>query len=222
MADAGTVSGEAIVYNSLARIGGMFDETIAPGAVREFLASKEVAQVALVRDHDPSILLARVGSGTLELHDSPAALRIRARLADTTSGRETAEVLRRGDLYSMSFSFVMDPADETWHEGENGVPLRVVRRIKRMFDVSVVTWPAYDDTSVKVEGPGVRGARLALARRQLDASADAHARWEHRTFGERLYGKRVTPSAAVLAKARGQRRHLTSPQAATAPVLPRR
>lgn len=177
MSDAATIAGEAIVYNAVARIGGMFDETIAPGAVTEFLKSPDVREVALVRDHDPSILLARVRSGTLELNDSSSALRIRAKVADTTSGRETVEMMRRGDLYAMSFSFVMDPKDETWHEGPGGFPLRVIRRIRRMYDVSVVTWPAYSATSVGIEGPGVNGARMRLARQELAAAADVARPW---------------------------------------------
>ena len=209
MTDAGTVLGEAIVYNSVARIGGQFDETIAPGAVSEFLRSKEAGEVALVRDHDPSILLARVKSGTLSLRDSPAALRIRAHVADTSSGREVIESMRRGDLYAMSFGFMMDPADETWHEGSNGFPLRVIRRIKRMLDVSAVTWPAYPATSISVERSDLAGARIRLARSKLDASTDDAALWEQREFGEALYGPRIKPSAKLLARATG-RRTLTS------------
>lgn len=204
MSEAGIVTGEAIVYNSITRIGSLFDETIAPGAVTEFLRSDDVAQVALVRDHVPDALLARVKSGTLQLTDTASALRIRASIADTVRGRETIELMRRGDLYGMSFSFVTGPDGETWHEGTNGFPLRVIRNIKHLYDVSLVTWPAYPATSAQIERNDSNGRRMALARLQLAEAEDRGAEFE-RTLGEALYGKRIKPPAEVLRAAHKRR-----------------
>ena len=208
MSDAGTVEGEPIVYHSITRIGNMFDETIAPGAATEFLRSSRVGEVALVRDHEPHLLLARVHSGTLELTDAPSALRMRARIADTTTGRETVALMKRGDLSGMSFSFAVAPDGETWHEGSDGFPLRVIRRISRMFDVSLVTWPAYPAATAHISRSDLSGARIALARRQLAASADGAALWEKRRFGESLYGRQIKRPAAAVRHAGRMRRQL--------------
>lgn len=207
--DAGTVEGEPIVYNSVTRIGNMFDETVAPGAATEFLTSKQAGEVALVRDHEAYHLLARARSGTLQLTDSPSALRMRARIADTTTGRETIELMKRGDLSGMSFSFtVATDGGETWHEGSNGFPLRVIRRIGQMFDVSLVTWPAYSAASARLVRSDVAGAQFALAYRKLAWSADEGALWEKRVFGESLYGRRIKPPAEAVRRAGKMRNQL--------------
>lgn len=223
MSSIGTVSGEAIVYDSVTRIGGLFDEVIAPGAAARFLRSPEAGEVALVINHDASRLLARARSGTLMLTDSSSALRVRATLPDNTHGRDTLEAMRRGDLYRMSFSFVVSGAGETWHEGKDGVPLRVVRDIHRMYDVSIVTWPAYDATSVHLEHEGTGGRSSQLRRLELAAAADRLATYQRARFGDEVYGRQVKPpkEAADLARANRLRVHLDQ-QAACPPTTPDR
>ena len=143
--------GRPVVYGVTTRINtpfGPFDEQIAPGSLRSALAGSNGGAVALVRDHDSSLLLARRGSGTLDLQDLPTDLYMTAILPDTPLGSETWTLTDRGDLSGMSFAFTVSEDGTTWHEQDSGVPLRVVREVTRLWDVSVVTWPAYPQTSL--------------------------------------------------------------------------
>lgn len=190
-ADAGVLVGRAIPYNEKTRIRtflGDFDEVVAPGALSRVLSGPSVGQVALLRDHKAPLLLARVASGTLELIDGPGALRVRARAAATVLGEETVELVRRQDLRGMSFAFVI--ARDSWHEQEGTrVLLRVIEDVEELFDVSVVTYPAYPQTTVSLESD--TAARAADTRRRMLESDIA------RTGGLLRYGRTVRPSAEL-------------------------
>lgn len=149
--------GTAIVYDQAARIRtpfGPFDEMISPRALRGVLGSPAVDEVALLRDHVTSLLLARVGAGTLTLINSPTGLDIRATPVASPLGAETIELVRRRDLRGMSFAFTV--AGDSWHDQDSKIPLRVVEEIGELIDVSIVTYPAYRGTVIGIATPAAR------------------------------------------------------------------
>jgi len=159
MASPGTLRGRAVVYGVPTTIStpyGTFDEVIEAGALRTALTDQ---RITAVREHDPGRLLGRVSSGTLELRDTPFGLDMRVVLPGTELGRETAELVQRGDLAGMSFAF--SGVEDEWHDPaqRGGRPTRVITQVRRLFDVSIVTWPAYEGTRVSVQRDGESASR---------------------------------------------------------------
>jgi HK97 family phage prohead protease len=92
--------------------------------------------------------------------------------ADTTAGRDARELVRRGDLYSMSFGFTV--AKDAWSKRADGSHLRTLLKADRLYDVSIVTFPAYLGTDVSMRTlfgdiPNPPDFRRATARGQLIA-----------------------------------------------------
>lgn len=133
--------GHAAVFGQRARIRD-FDEEIDPAAFDRALTEQQ--DVVLLANHE-GLPLARRSSGTLRLSTDRTGLRTEADLPDTTLGRDVRELTRRGDLRSMSFGFVVRSDD--WTTTEDGMQLRVIRDVD-LFDVSVVTFPAYAGTDL--------------------------------------------------------------------------
>jgi HK97 family phage prohead protease len=135
------VSGYAAVFNEPADIGGMFKEVIAPGAFRDALSRDDV--VFLI-NHD-GLPLARTRSGTMTLTEDSKGLRM-----DTVLDPEDPDVksiagkMKRGDLDKMSFAF--RATKQEWDDTSDP-PTRTIHEM-RLFDVSIVTRPAYDGTSI--------------------------------------------------------------------------
>jgi HK97 family phage prohead protease len=155
------ISGYAAKFNTEASALG-FREQIAPGAFKRSLAGAD--PIYLLVNHDTEQLpLASTGSGTLQLREDATGLLMTADL-DKSNPRaaELYSALKRGDVSKMSFMFTIADGGET---RENG--LRTLTDLN-LFEVSVVTWPAYDSTEVGVRDAvaddlGTR-ARLAAAR----------------------------------------------------------
>jgi len=146
-----SVSGYAAVFNEPANILDIFEEVIAPGAFDEALARGDDT-VFLVNHRD--LPLARTSSGTLRLSVDPRGLKVETDLdaADPDVGRIVPK-MRRGDLSKMSFAFraVREEWDDT---GE--IPRRTILEVE-LYDVSIVTDPAYQGTEI-----GLRSMRDAL------------------------------------------------------------
>lgn len=138
------IVGYAAVFDSESRDLGNFTEVIKPGAFNRALSEKQ--DVRAFVDHDASKILGRTKAGTLELSTDSVGLRVEITPPDTTVGRDTVESVRRGDLDSMSFGFVV--RDDNWREVE-GRALREIRDLD-LHEVSLVSFPAYEETSVAV------------------------------------------------------------------------
>jgi len=143
-----SIVGYAAVYNRwsepLPSFGGMFREKIARGAFRELLSAKP--DVRAFRGHDPDKILGRTPE-TLRLSEDEKGLRIELSPPDTELGRETVELIRRGDLDGMSFGFRVDPDGAQWND--DGTE-RVVTDVAELLEVSIVSFPAYKDTVASV------------------------------------------------------------------------
>ena len=153
------IGGYAATFNSEAT-GLNFREVIAPGAFTRALASAD--PVFLLVNHDmEGIPLASTQSGTLNLRQDSTGLYMEATLDPANpKAQELSSAVRRGDMDKMSFAFTVSPEGQTKDAG-----LRTLTDIERLYEVSVVTLPAYDSTSVGMRS--VEEADLELAKRKL-------------------------------------------------------
>jgi uncharacterized protein len=135
------IAGYAATFNSEAT-GLNFREVIAPGAFNRTLSTDN--PVFLLVNHDMEQLpLASTKSGTLQLSEDKVGLRMEANLDPSNPrAQELASALKRGDVDKMSFAFTVAPGGDTREEG-----LRTLTDLD-LYEVSIVTLPAYDSTSV--------------------------------------------------------------------------
>ena len=120
--------------------GVKYYEVIAKGA----LDGADMRDVPFKYNHsDGVMIMARTRSKTLELIVDDQGLRIRAKLANTTAGRDLYELIKRGDIDKMSFAF--NTLEESYNKETH---TRTILKFKRIWDVSAVDIPAYSDTSI--------------------------------------------------------------------------
>ncbi len=150
-----TLRGYAAVYGQPTTRQKQFagSETIGRGAFDGLLESDVLA----LRDHDPKQILGRTASGTLSLSSDDHGLGFRLDLPDTQLGRDTAELVRRGDLRGMSFGAVVGSVERA----KGGV---IHRSFKRLVDVSIVSVPAYEGTEVALRHAAEQEVREQLIR----------------------------------------------------------
>lgn len=169
------IEGRAIVYDQRTDLG-WYDEIIANGA----LAETDLRDVRLLVNHNTDMIpLARSrnnnANSTMQLSVIDGeGMDIRANL-DTAKNADAAALYsatERGDISGMSFMFVVDK--DRWEDIDTEHPTRYIESIKRVFEVSAVTFPAYEQTTL--EARGLAGA-LDSARASLEsAKADERAR----------------------------------------------
>lgn len=137
------VEGYAIRFNEPAVfiVGGIeYREIIVP----EALAKTDLNDVPLKYNHsDDIMIMARTRNKTLQLIKDEQGLKIRAKLANTTAGRDLYELIKRGDIDKMSFAFTVrkDSYDKETRT-------RTILDIAKIWDVSAVVQPAYETTSI--------------------------------------------------------------------------
>lgn len=169
-ADGMTFEGYAAVFNSDSQ-PLPFIERIAPGAFKRSLQSRN--EVKLLWNHDSGEPLASVRGGTLKLTEDAHGLKVQARLANTTRGRDVAELIRSKTIDSMSFGFSV--INDTWSSDGNTRTLNAVR----LFEVSVVSSPAYEATagtvSVRSIDGGIDADELANALLRLESGEELEA-----------------------------------------------
>lgn len=139
--DTVKVAGYAAVFGQETNIGGMFTEVIARGAFKDAVGRDDV--VFLI-NHD-GLPLARTRSGTLTLREDDHGLYIETEL-DTRDPDVSSIIykMQRGDLDKMSFAFY--PTKQEWDESGD-MPKRTIKEAS-LYDVSIVTTPAYDGTEI--------------------------------------------------------------------------
>jgi uncharacterized protein len=147
-ADGGgnTLVGHAAVFNTETTIMGMFREQIAPRAFRK--AIKE-GDVRALFNHDPSVVLGRNKSGTLRLKEDDVGLWYEVDLPDTQAARDLWTSIDRGDINQSSFAFsvVKELRTEPDEDAGESLPLFTIKEA-RLYDVSPVTFPAYEEADV--------------------------------------------------------------------------
>lgn len=125
--------------------GTKYYEVITPEAVD---SQTDMSDVILRYNHsDAALILARSSNGTLTVIPDGKGLKISARIAPTTAGKDIYQLIKRGDISKMSFAFAVDK-DEWENDQANKTQTRTIRHISRVCDVSPVDFPAYDGTSI--------------------------------------------------------------------------
>ena len=121
---------------------GGFRELINPKAFEGRLED----DVRFLINHD-GLPLARTTNGTLRLSLDEKGLRYEASMPDTTLSNDLMELLKNGTISQSSFAFIVE--DDSW-EVKDGVNIRTINKVSRLFDVSAVTYPAYEEASSNV------------------------------------------------------------------------
>lgn len=144
------VSGLALRFNEptvLFSVGGIdYLEVIDPRA----LDNCDMSDVVLTRNHNNDRLLARTKNGTLQLSVTSEGLEFTAELADTQLGEDTFKLIKRGDIDGCSFGGYVE--EESYNVETH---TRTILKMSSLFDISAVTFPAYESTNVE---PAVRAA----------------------------------------------------------------
>lgn len=136
------VSGYAAVFGEETNIGGMFMESIERGAFKNALERQD--DVVFLINHD-GLPLARTRSGTLSLTEDERGLFMEASLdMEDPDVRSIVPKMKRGDLDKMSFAFI--PERQSWDDSGD-MPKRMIQDL-RLYDVSIVTTPAYEGTEI--------------------------------------------------------------------------
>lgn len=134
------IEGYAIVFDEPTDLG--YIEIIERGALDDC----DMSDVALKYNHEDSTpIMARTRNKSLQLNVDDHGLKIRAELIDTQSNRDLYKSIKAGLLDKMSFAFLV--SDANW-DTVDGQDIRRITGISKLFDVSVVDFPAYDQTEV--------------------------------------------------------------------------
>lgn len=156
-----SIEGYALKFNKRSQplMGGYFVEILDSRC----LDNTDMSNVVATFNHDESRLLGRTGVN-LTLTKDNVGLRFKIDLPNTTLGNDILEEVRMGILSQCSFAFTLpdDNADVWTRSNEDDAKFkRTILAIDKLYDVSVVTTPAYEDTNVSV------GARSKQAVQKL-------------------------------------------------------
>jgi HK97 family phage prohead protease len=158
--------GYAAVFDTPTEIGNFFREQISPGAFASAIADDDIRALF---DHDSALVLGRNRAGTLRLSEDDKGLRVEIDVPETTIGNDLLVSMKRGDINQMSFGFQV--LKETWDD-EQTPPLRTLDKVS-LFDVSVVTYPAYPEAGVSVRAKDHAGEILKKSNARPTAIAVA-------------------------------------------------
>ena len=194
--DGMTFVGYAAKFDQPSENLGGFVEYVERGAFSRSLKSRN--DVMLLWNHDAGQPLASTRSGTMKLSEDNVGLRVEARLPMTTLGKDLSVLLREKIVGKMSFGF--NVIKDSWNsEGTE-------RRLKsvRLFETSLVVWPAYPQTEATVRGLDKVAQRASV---DADELADVMLKIEE--------GADLTPDQAELMKSVVERLAPTPEEPAT-------
>lgn len=135
-------------------------EVMEPGCISDELLRESDVVLNLNHSNKVTDILGRWrnGEGTLKLQKNLRDIGCECDIAETSAGNDTLVLIKRGDITGMSFAF-----DDDYEDSENGVSyermknedhdgkevwVRHVKRVTALYDVSIVTHPAYEQTAV--------------------------------------------------------------------------
>ena len=169
------LTGRPIVFSERTNMG-WYDEIIEEGALDEtdlkdvrFLVNHNTDMIPLARSRNNN------ENSTMQMIVVNEGMDIRV-LIDTENNadaRSLYSAVDRGDITGMSFMFTVD--SDSWDDIESEHPTRTIRKIGKVFEVSAVTFPAYEQTSIQARGlsEALESARESLesaraSRRELE------------------------------------------------------
>lgn len=142
--DEPTISGYSVLFNTLSQNLGGFREQISADCVIEW------DDVVGLFNHDSNFVLGRTTSDTLKIKRDDKGIFMEVTPPDTTWAKDLMVSMKRGDIKQQSFAFSVNPNGQSWDEDpETGAVLRTITSMK-LWDVSVVTTPAYTQTDAQV------------------------------------------------------------------------
>ena len=162
-----TITGQPIIYNERTNLG-WYDEIIDDGALNEtdlrdvrFLVNHNTDMIPLARSRNNN------ANSTMQMkvvEGSGMTIRVDLDTENNAEAKSLYSAVERGDITGMSFMFYVDK--DSWEDLESDHPVRHVISIGRVIEVSAVTFPAYEATSIQA-----RGLSFALdsARKSLDS-----------------------------------------------------
>ena len=208
-AEAPRIKGISPPFNSKSVDLGGFREVFAPGAFDRVVGRKRTdprggVDVVALFNHDQNLVLGRTTSGTLDLAQNDRGLAYAITPPDTMLGRDLLTLIRRGDIYGASFAFSVAPGGENWTQEADGTSLRTITAVGDLYDVSVVTRPAYPQSTAALRSlEAWRATHLTdaeqrqAAERVADEAADNRRRWTYAltAAGARLLALRLKANA---------------------------
>ncbi|QIL49861.1 HK97 family phage prohead protease [Weissella coleopterorum] len=140
----GQIAGYPVVFNSPSISAGPYLEYINPSA----LDNVDLSNVLALYGHDYSNVLGRVSAGTLRLSVDDKGLYFELDVPDTSLGRDIYTQIKLGNLQGMSFGMIVAEGGDKWVY-EDGKPVRTVTQIDKLKEISVVSVPAYEASTVQ-------------------------------------------------------------------------
>lgn len=138
------LEGYGAVFDKLSEELWGFREKISKGAFKETIGRDDIR---FLFNHNADHVLGRNTAGTLELNEDENGLRFEVQLPDTQFARDLAVSVERRDIDQCSFGFLVDK--DVWDYTDDDMPIRTLEQVS-LFDVSLVTYPAYTDTAASV------------------------------------------------------------------------
>lgn len=164
--DAGAIiEGYAAVFNVRTVIWD-FEESIAPGAFTRSIASGFNTRALF--NHDPNYVLGCIKNGMLSLREDATGLWTETIPPKSPIAESIVENVRRGDVTGMSFAFTVRKDEWIFADSADRMDQRVITEVGILYDVGPVTYPAYEQTSVKVKNEAKK------------IHEEARSRWEQR------------------------------------------
>ena len=146
-------------------------------------ANTDMSDVIMQYDHEGRVF-ARISNGTLSVTPDEKGLLIEADLGGTELGRQLFEEIEGGYTNKMSFGFTVDGEDilDTKDEDGKALTVRTIKSVRKLYDVSAVSLPANDATSIsvrnltdgvieRIQAERLEAEKLELRRRKLLAKA---------------------------------------------------
>lgn len=172
-AESRTIEGYALKFGVRSRLlcdwWNNYYEVLEPGCVTREMLDKQ--DIKLTMFHDRQLVLARsnMGNGTLSYEVDKVGVKFWAEMPHTVDGDKALELVSRGDIAGCSFIYSTDESDsenavsyerldEKGDDGED-ILLRHVKRIDNVYDFTITTDPAYEQTDVskrEVEAAGIK------------------------------------------------------------------
>lgn len=146
------LTGKPIVYDSRTDLG-WYDEIIEQGALMDtdlrdvrFLVNHNTDMIPLARSRNNN------ENSTMQMSIDEEGMNIRVDLdvENNSEAKNLYSAVERGDIDGMSFMFTVD--EDRWEDIESEHPTRYLRKIGRVMEVSAVTFPAYQATSISARG----------------------------------------------------------------------
>lgn len=146
------LTGRPIVFNAKTDLG-WYDETIASGALDNadlkdvrFLINHNIDMIPLARSRNNN------ANSTMQLSVDDEGMTIRVDLdtENNSEARNLYSAVERGDLDGMSFMFTVEA--DSWDDSDSDHPSRTIEKLGKIFEVSAVTFPAYEQTSISARG----------------------------------------------------------------------